>query len=119
VNPGRRHWRGTDAPSILSAAILRETLGSAMAKKARKKPASKAAKKSKGFKKKGAMSKKKRKAAAKKKSKPVAKKRLGSKPPPKSFPGKVAGAFTALADTLTDAERLHHKLDPGVSREPE
>ena len=32
---------------------------------------------------------------------------------------KVAGAFRAVADTLTDAEQLHEKLDPGISREPE
>jgi hypothetical protein len=32
---------------------------------------------------------------------------------------KVAGAFKAVADTLTDAEQLHEKLDPGISPEPE
>ena len=32
---------------------------------------------------------------------------------------KVAGAFRAVTDTLTDAEQLHEKLDPGISREPE
>jgi hypothetical protein len=98
--------------------------GSAMAKKVRKKAASKATKKSRALpKKKGAVTKKKRKAAAKKKSKPIAKKKLTRKkirkPPPESLRDEVAGAFTAVVDTLTDAERLHHKLDPGVSREPE
>jgi hypothetical protein len=40
-------------------------------------------------------------------------------PPPESFPHKIARAFNAIADTLTDAEHLDHQLDPGVSREPE
>jgi hypothetical protein len=38
---------------------------------------------------------------------------------PESFSQKVAGAFHAIVDTLSDAEQLHRKLDPGVSREPE
>jgi len=106
-----------------------------MAKKTRKRVASKAAKKSKaltgkkGAKKKAAVTKKRRKIAARKKSKPVAKKKLIAKKtpgrkkirkaPPESFLHKVDDVFTAVVDTLTDAERLHHKLDPGVSREPE
>ena len=40
-------------------------------------------------------------------------------PPPKSFPEKVAGAFSTVVDILTDAEQLHHKLEPEISREPE
>ena len=130
-------WRGANAPSIrVMAAILRERLGSAMAKKTRKSTAAKATKKSKastrkkGAKTKGAVSKKRRKVAAqRKKSKPLAKKNIKNKktlarkkirkPPPESFSEKVAEAFTAVVDTLTDAERLHHKLDPDVSREPE
>ena len=36
-----------------------------------------------------------------------------------SLADKVAGTFTAVVDTLTDAERLHHKMEPEVSREPE
>ena len=99
-----------------------------MAKKTHKRAAAKAAKKSKaltrkkGAKKKSAATAKPRKAAAPHKSKPAKKKPVRHKiaePPPKSFPEKVAGAFTAVVDILTDAERLHHKLDPGVSREPE
>lgn len=95
-----------------------------MALKTSKRTASKAAKKSKAAaKKKGAVTKKIRKVAAQKKSQPAAtKKRAGQEArnaPPKSFPNKVAGVFTAIADTVTDAERLHHQLDPGVSREPE
>jgi len=54
---------------------------------------------------------------------PVSKKAVAGKkirkPVPKSFIGKVEGAITAIVDTITDAERLHHQLDPGVSREPE
>jgi hypothetical protein len=106
-----------------------------MAKKTRKKTASKAGKKIKALtrkkaaKKKIAVTKKSRKAAAAKKSKPVAKKTAVAKtrpaatkasaPPPESLPHKIAGAFTAVVDILTDAERLHHKLDPGISNEPE
>ncbi len=98
-----------------------------MAKTTGKRAASKATKKAKALtKKKDAVTKKRRKVAAPKKSKPIAKekkKKLAGKkirkPPPESFADKVADAFTAIVDTLTDAERLHHKLDPGVSREPE
>jgi hypothetical protein len=32
---------------------------------------------------------------------------------------KVAGAVEAVLDTLTDAEQLHHKLEPEISSEPE
>lgn len=106
-----------------------------MAKKTRKKSAAKATKTSKaltrkkGARKKTAVAKKSRKVAARKKSKPIAKKKPVAKktparkkirkPPPESFVEKVEDAFTAVVDILTDAERLHHKLDPGVSREPE
>jgi hypothetical protein len=38
---------------------------------------------------------------------------------PESFSHKVAGAFEAVVDTLVDAEELHHKLEPEISREPE
>ena len=50
---------------------------------------------------------------------PVAEKPAARKPPPESLLHKIEGEFTAILDTLTDAERLHEKLDPGVSREPE
>ena len=126
-------WRGANARPILPplrlAAILRQRPGSAMAKKTRKRAAAKAAKKSKALirkkraKKKTAVAKKRRKAAAWKKSKPVAKKTPVRKkirqPPPESFPHKVEDVATEIVDILTDAERLHRKLDPGVSREPE
>ena len=109
-----------------------------MAKKTHKTAAAKATKTSKGLtkkkgaKKKGAVAKKTkktRKVAAQKKSKPIAKKKLIAKkalarkkirkPPPESFVHKVEDAFTAVVDTLTDAERLLQKLDPAASREPE
>jgi hypothetical protein len=105
-----------------------------MAKKTRKRVAAKAAKtskaasktkgaKTKGAETKGAVTKKRRKVAAGKKSKPVAKKKVpGKEIHPsllKNIEDKVADAFTAVVDTLADAERLHHQLDPGVSREPE
>jgi hypothetical protein len=112
-----------------------------MAKKTRTKAAAKAAKLKASSKKKAAKKKtvakkvatkmaittKGRKAVAPKKSKPVAKPAAKTKPageqPHQSLlervEKKIAGAFTAVADTLTDAEQLHEKLDPGVSREPE
>ena len=109
---------------ILSAAMPRQRPGSAMVKKTHRKAAAKATKKSKtSTKKKGTISKKRRKIAARKKSKPVAKKTPARKKirkaPPENLLHKVEDVFTAVVDTLTDAERLHHKLDPGVSREPE
>jgi phenylalanyl-tRNA synthetase alpha subunit len=125
-------WRGVDAPPILIEAILQERLESAMAKKTkktRKKVTAKAAKKSKALKKKAAkkktakrktaITKKRRKVAAKKKPAP----KKVRKPPPESFAHKVEheveDVVTEIADIFTDAERLHQKLDPGISREPE
>jgi hypothetical protein len=84
------------------------TTGAVVPKMMRKKIAAKVKRKSKALiDKKSAVTKKKRKVAAK--SKPIA----------KSLADKVAGTFTAVVDTLTDAERLHHKMEPEVSREPE
>jgi hypothetical protein len=97
-------------------------------KKTRKRTAAKAAKKSKSSKKKkAAAAKKGRKLAARKKSKPVANKKSTHKKirkaPPESFAHKVEheveDAVTEVADIFTEAERLHQKLDPGISREPE
>jgi hypothetical protein len=99
----------------------------------KKKSAKKKGTKKKAAKKKTAVTKKRRKVAAQKKSKPMAKSQpiaekqpAGNeipKPPPESFTHKVEhkveDLFSAIGDTLTDAERLHHKLDPDVSREPE
>jgi hypothetical protein len=42
--------------------------------------------------------------------------------PPESLPHKIAHALGAVVDVFTDAERLHHKLDPedpDISNEPE
>jgi hypothetical protein len=49
----------------------------------------------------------------------MAKKEAARKPPPESLLHKIKSEFTAILDTLTDAEHLHENLDPGVSREPE
>jgi hypothetical protein len=72
---------------------------------------------------KGAAANKPRKVAAPPPSKPVAKKKPAAQKVQKSFlrtvEDKVAGAFNAVINTLVDAEQLHHKLDPGVSPEPE
>ena len=92
-----------------------------MAKTTRKRTASKATKNAKTSSK-GAMAKTRRKVVAPKKFKSVVRKARVMKPIPKapeSFSQKVAGAFHAIVDTLSDAEQLHRKLDPGVSREPE
>jgi hypothetical protein len=87
-----------------------------MAKKARKKSANKT-------KKKPAIARKKRKAAAKKTSKAAARKKAAkptkAKPQRKGVIAGIVGAAKAVVDALTDAERLHHKMEPHVSREPE
>ncbi len=110
-----------------------------------KKPARRAAKRKTAAAK--ARTKPRRKAAAAKKAKPVANKATPAArkakpvakkaqsiagkpivaqqpaPPPKSFvqrvEQKIEGAVAAAIDILTDAERLHHKLDPGVPPIPE
>ena len=90
-----------------------------MARKARKKSAAKAKKKP------TAVSKKKRRTVAKKKSKAAARKKTArkakpkTKPKPKGLIATLVADFKAAVDTLTDAERLHRKLEPHVSREPE
>jgi len=85
-----------------------------MAKKARKKSASKT-------KKKPAIARKKRKPAAKKTSRAAARKKAATpaKPQRKGIIAEIAAAAKAVVDTLTNAERLHHKMEPHVSREPE
>ena len=87
-----------------------------MAKKARKKSASKT-------KKQPAIAKKKRKPAAKKTSRAAARKKAAkpakAKPHRKGIIAEIAAAAKAVVDTLTNAERLHHKMEPHVSREPE
>ena len=117
-----------------------------MAKKARtrvatkaRKPAKSAVKKAAG--KKRAVTKPRRRSTPAKAAKPPAKKPAASKPvagkpaaaqpvagqqtakPRRSFvrriEEKVEGAFQAVFDTLTDAERLHHKLEPDVTPDQE
>ena len=91
-----------------------------MARKRRKSTASKATKKAKTSRKKGKIAR--CKAVAPKKSKSVVRKARARKPIPKaseSLSQRVAVAFHTVLDTLSDAEQLHRKLDPGVSREPE
>lgn len=93
-----------------------------MARKTRKRTASKATKKAKTSSKKGTMAKTRRIAVAPKKSKSVVRKVRAKKPIPKaseSLSQRVAAAFHTIVETLSDAEQLHRKLDPGVSREPE
>ncbi len=91
-----------------------------MAKKARKKKAVKAKKKS-ATKKKVAKkaTKAKRKTIAKRKSKSAAKKQSASPPKPRGILAKIVAEFEAVIDTLADAERLHRKMEPKISREPE
>jgi hypothetical protein len=93
-----------------------------MAREMRKRIASKATKKAKTSSKKRTKAKTRRKAVASKKSKSALRKARDKRPPPKaseSFSQRVAAAFHTIVDTLSDAEQLHRKLDPGVSREPE
>jgi hypothetical protein len=116
-----------------------------MARKARKKAAARAAKTPKASRKKKAAKRKavaknaakkivttrSLKAATPKNSKPVAKPatKTAATPNPAGGPAqpsllkriekKAASVFTGIADILTDAEQLHEKLDPGISREPE
>ena len=39
--------------------------------------------------------------------------------PPETLSHKIAGAVGAVVDIFTNAERLHHKLEPDISNEPE
>ena len=90
-----------------------------MARKARKKSAAKAKKKP------AAVSKKKRRTMTKRKSKVAARKKTArkakpkTKPKPKGVVGTIVADFKAVVDTLTDAERLHRKLEPRGSPESE
>jgi hypothetical protein len=92
-----------------------------MAKKTHKRTVSNTTKKARTSSKKGTKAKTRRKAGAPKKSKSAKETRVGKPIPkaPESFSQKVATAFHTIVDTLSDAEQLHRKLDPGVSREPE
>jgi hypothetical protein len=95
-----------------------------MAKKTRKAVASKAKKTKTPASKKRPVVKARSKVAAPTKAKSAPPKKPAGQPiavakRPESFSHKVAGAFEAVVDTLVDAERLHHKLEPEISREPE
>ena len=83
-----------------------------MAKKARKKSAAKTKKKSKA-------ARKKRKTVVRKKAKAAARKKAARKAKRKGVIRTIVADIRAVVDTLTDAERLHHKMEPHVSREPE
>ena len=88
-----------------------------MARKARKKSAAKAKKKAK--KKSAAVTRKMRKTVAKKKSKRAVRKKAARKAKPKGVIATIVGDFEAVVDTLTEAERLHRKLEPPGSPESE
>jgi membrane protein involved in colicin uptake len=84
-----------------------------MARKARKKSTSRAKKKS------AAVTRKKRKTVAKKKSRRAARKQAARKAKPKGVIATIVGDFEAVVDTLSEAERLHRKLEPRGSPESE
>lgn len=88
-----------------------------MARKTRKKSAAKTKKKRK------TVAKKKSKVAARKKptrkAKSKAKPKPTSEPKPKGVVARLVADFKAVVDTLTDAERLHKKLEPRGSPESE
>jgi len=83
-----------------------------MAKKARKTSKAKKRKKS------TAPARKTRKAVVRKKAK-VARKKPAPKAKPKSVVGRIVGAAEAVVETLSEAEQLHHKMEPHVPPEPE
>jgi hypothetical protein len=112
----------------------------AMVKKARKQAAAKVAKRStkkksakkksakkKSAGRKAAVAKKRRKVAAKvsapKKFQPISEAKPAAKaavpPPRKTIVERLEGAVGAVADIFTDAEQLHHRLDPDPSRDPD
>jgi hypothetical protein len=83
-----------------------------MAKKTRKKSAAKSKRKSAG-------ARKKRRTVVRKKSKVVVRKKAARKAKPRGVIRTIVADINAVVDTLSDAERLHHKMEPHVSREPE
>ena len=88
------------------------TWGLPMAKKTRKKSAVKSRKKS-------TPARKKRKTVMRKKSKVAARKKAARKAKPKGVIGRIVGAAAAVVDTLGEAERLHHRLEPHVPPDQE
>jgi hypothetical protein len=83
-----------------------------MAKKKRKKSAAKTKRKSTG-------ARKKRRTVVRKKSKVVVRKKAARKAKPKGVVSRIVGAAAAVVDTLGEAERLHHKLEPRVPPDQE
>jgi hypothetical protein len=83
-----------------------------MAKKARKKSATKRKKKS-------TPARKKRKVAVRKKPKVATRKKAARKAKPRGIIRTIVADVKAVVDTLTDAERLHRKMEPRVSSDPE
>ena len=79
-----------------------------MARKARAKSVAKAEKK------RTASKAAKRKAVAKKRAKPARRKSA-----PKGLLAELSGGFEAVIDTLSEAERLRHKLEPRMAADPE
>ena len=81
-----------------------------MARKARAKSVAKAGKK------RATRKTAKRKAAAKKRAKPARRKATR-----KGLLAELSGGFEAVIDTLSEAERLHRRLEPrpSLDREPE
>src|SRR5450830_1524040 len=120
-------WRKVRTPLSLMPANLHNLGGLAMARKARKKSAAKAKKKPAAVTKK--KRKTKRKTAAKNKSKTAARNKLAArkkparkakpKNKPKGVIANIVADFKAVVATLTDAERLHQKLEPRGSPESE
>lgn len=88
-----------------------------MAKKARKKSKAKKRKKSTAPARKARKAVVRRKAA--KKTKKVARRKPAPKAKPKSVVGKIVGAAEAVVETLSEAEQLHHKMEPHISPDPE
>lgn len=76
-----------------------------------------------------AVAKKRPKVAIGKKSKPAAAKPKAPPatgpaattvaPPRETLSHKIASAVGSVLDVFTDAERLHHRLEPDISNEPE
>jgi len=83
-----------------------------MAKKKRKKSAAKTKKKS-------TPARKKLKTVVRKKAKAAVRKKPARKAKPRGVIGTIVADVKAVVDTLTEAERLHHKMEPHVPPDPE
>jgi hypothetical protein len=83
-----------------------------MAKKKRKKSAAKTKKKS-------TPARNKRKTVVRKKAKAAVRKKPARKAKPRGVIGTIVADVKAVVDTLTEAELLHHKMEPHVPPDPE